>query len=166
MAKRANILKGIIATALVTSACDNREPVMSAEDIAELEKFAPGMTDECLDKARYGGLAAISGLTGADCYEMEDPRVWRGLWRNEFEGSQFCPEPQTQCFYESAVDRIYLSYSRELDAKVEFGDGKLYEIEFVGSRTAIKGYYGHMGMFDHMVDVEEIRELRPVSEPR
>src|SRR5258705_4520017 len=40
---------------------------------------------------------------------MRPRQRWRGLWRNVFEDSRFCPEPARTCDHNTPGDRIWLS---------------------------------------------------------
>lgn len=148
---------------LAVAGCDRRELQFSEEDTADLIAFAPGMTAACVEKARMGGIEAISSLAVEECYDMGLPRRLRGLWRNDFEGSRFCPEPATDCGYDAPGDEIWLSYSRNLrpQQNPREGDGGLYQIEFFGRMTATRGHYGHAGMSNHEAVVDEVISIRP-----
>lgn len=151
------------------SGCDRRTPKMSEDELWEMQAMLPGMTSECVDKARYGGITSISSLSVDQCFEMAPTQTWRGIWRNDFEGSRFCPEPATECGYETPGDEVWLSYSQVLrrqGIEPQEGRGGFYEIEFVGRMTAKRGHYAHSGMFDHEVVVDQIISLRAlISEP-
>ena len=150
------------------AACDQRTPQMSEEDIAELQTFAPGMTAACIDKARYGGLNAISSLSVEQCFELGPAQRWRGLWRNDFEGSRFCPEPMKECGYDTPGDEIWLTFSDGLQPPKswpQIGDGGMFEIEFIGRLTARRGYYGHMGASDHEVVVDRTISIQALTRP-
>jgi hypothetical protein len=82
---------------------------------------------------------------------MTEPQVFSGLWRNDFEGSQFCPAPAATCEFKSPGERIWLTARPGRRP-----DGKLYRVEFVGRKTMFKGRYGHMGVFDHEIVMERM----------
>jgi hypothetical protein len=42
-------------------------------------------------------------------------------------------------------------------------DQTLYAVEFIGRRTAVKGRYGHMGVFDHELIVDRMISMRQVE---
>jgi hypothetical protein len=92
------------------------------------------------------------------CYKMDSPRRWRGVWRNEFEGSRFCPAPAMKCSYYSVGDRIWLDASKSPDQT-------LYTVDFIGRRTAVKGRYGHMGGSDYEVIVDRVISIRQMEPP-
>lgn len=171
MNKRIRNLCGAVS-ALITlpaiAACDHQVPRMSEQEVAELRAFAPGMTAACIEKARFGGLNAINSLSVEQCYEMAPVRKWRGLWRNDFEGSRFCPEPMTECGYDTPGDDIWLSYSQGLrpsSSWPEVGSGGMYEVEFVGRLTAKRGHYAHFGSSDHELVVDQLISIQPLRAP-
>jgi len=103
------------------------------------------------------------------CYKLTPPRRRHGLWRNNFEGSQFCEAPATRCPDASAGELSWLRYSfgvtdtRPRKLKVPYGG--LYEVDFIGRRTAVKGRYGHLGGADHYLIVDRMIWMREVEPP-
>src|SRR3954451_11478197 len=79
--------------------CQKREPKLSDEQIAEFRKVDPGMTDECLDKLKWGGVDALPG--DYQCERLTPQRRWRGLYRSEFEAPRFCEAPADECTRET-----------------------------------------------------------------
>ena len=135
---------------------------MSAREVARLQAVAPGITKNCLEKARIEGFAAVP-FTAEQCFELAPARRWRGLWRDDFEGSRFCPEPVDECDYKTSGDIIWLSSSERLKAAralPQRGEGGLFEVEFVGRLTAQRGYYGHFGMSDYEIVVDRLISIR------
>ena len=145
--------------------CNQRAAEMSEHALDKLQATMPGMTNACVDKARYGGIDAISSLPVDECFKMAPPERFRGIWRNDFEGSEFCPEPATECDYDAPGDDIWLSHSKTLKAQPvpHAGDGRLYQIEFMGRLTAKRGHFGHFGVFDREVIVDRVISLRPLA---
>ncbi|MDZ3833739.1 MAG: hypothetical protein U0S50_18285 [Sphingopyxis sp.] len=118
------------------------------------------------------------GLTGSkptdQCYKMEAPRRYRGVWVDEFEGQAFIPEgaeapvwprsnPRSPAWRKEA-DRaiaatIWLHVERaHLDHEGQRSRRKF--IEFVGRKTRYPGNYGHMGMSGHWIIVDRMISLR------
>lgn len=95
------------------------------------------------------------------CYRMQNPRRWQGLWRADFEGSQFCPAPATVCTFDSTDERIWLSGFDKVET-----DGKLYRVEFIGRRTLHPGQHGHMGASAHEIIVDRPISIREVKEEK
>ena len=97
---------------------------------------------------------------------MDAAQTYRGLWRDDFEGSRFCPDPQTECTQETSGEAIWLTFSPELEGRENVaGDmtGSLYAIEFTGRMTARRGHYGHMGMFNREAVVDDITFIRSLT---
>lgn len=106
------------------------------------------------------------------CVKFDAPLRMHGLWRNDFEGSQLCPAPATDCSFNTPGERIWLDYALPLPGtepkRFTVQPGGLYAVQFVGRQTKYKGSYGHMGVFDHQVIVDRmisIRELEPPPPP-
>jgi hypothetical protein len=93
------------------------------------------------------------------CVRMTEPQRWRGLWRNEFEGSQFCPDARWSCSFEDRPRIWFRSNTVFPDATMP-RLGYIYEIEFIGRMTAFKGGYGHFSMYDHEIIADEIVSMR------
>jgi hypothetical protein len=86
-----------------------------------------------------------------ECYKMLPQRLWTGLWRDEFEGSRFCPDPAETCDAKTPGDEIWLvakSFART-DPNDNFR-----RVRFLGRRTAVRGRYGHFGEFDYLLVVD------------
>lgn len=158
-----SFLLGCIALA----SCGQPVAQMTEDELNELQTMMPGMTAECVDIARYGGITAISALAADECFKMASPQRFRGIWRNEFEGSGFCPEPDTVCEYGSRHDAIWLSRSKTVQGLQlpRLDDGNLYQIEFVGRMVTERGMFGHSGMYGREVVVDRVISLHPLPEP-
>jgi len=137
---------------IVTTACDQGQPRMSEIQMDRLREAAPGMTENCARRIEVRGIEAMPNETD-QCFHMLPKQRWRGLWRNDFEGSIFCPAPAATCPDEGENNDIWLT---QKFLKVDMG--ALYVVEFIGRRTKVKGHYGHMGMFSHEVVV-----VQPIS---
>ena len=96
------------------------------------------------------------------CYRMDPPQRWTGLWRNAFEGSRFCPAPATDCRFDTPGPRIWLDSER---ASKKEPDEALYSVEFVGRRTSVKGHYGHMGVSDYEVVADRFLSMKQIGGP-
>jgi hypothetical protein len=100
------------------------------------------------------------------CLKYDGPKRIRGLWRNDFEGSQFCEAPATQCSFDMPGPRTWL------DARVSFPTefkrrdlGGLYAVDFIGRSSQYRGNYGHVGVFDKEVIVDRIISIREIEPP-
>jgi len=109
-------------------------------------------------EAETKNVAAYASIPFDQCFRMDPPRRWRGVWRNEFEGSRFCPAPAIKCSFYSPGDRVWLDVSKHPDQT-------LYAVDFVGRRTAVKGRYGHMGASDHELIVDRMISMRAIEAP-
>ncbi|WP_168157307.1 hypothetical protein [Erythrobacter sp. QSSC1-22B] len=53
---------------------------MEDPELREMQTRLPGMTDECVDRAHYGGIAAISSLAVDECFKnVATPKVSRDM---------------------------------------------------------------------------------------
>jgi hypothetical protein len=150
----------------MTGGCERARqmtPKFSDHQMREMRAGMPGMKEECLNIIRWEGLEALSEGTG-ECFEMTKPAHWRGLWRDDFEGSRFCPSPATKCVNDAAGEWIWLTIQQPQNAP-ELGSGALYEIDFVGRRTAQKGEFGHMGAGDYEMIVDRLNSIKMLEPP-
>ncbi len=139
---------------------------MSDEELKSIQADYPGIKPECLEKLKYGGVQALPKGTD-QCFEMTSSQRWRGLWRDSFEGSVFCPSPAKECS-NIRPDQIWLSYSEKLrhaKTKPIEGAGGLYLVEFIGRKTLKRGHYGHMGLFDNEIIVDRLISVRELEPP-
>lgn len=149
--------------ALALGACERTQPKVTEQSLQHLRDAFPGMTTECLDRIRLGGIEAMPNRTD-QCFEMTKPQRWRGLWRNAFEGQRFCPEPAPKCEDDGQAGHIWIRFP---DGGAPFGsraDGKAYRIEFIGRRTLMPGQHGHMGVSGHEVLVDKLISIAPVAD--
>ncbi len=109
------------------------------------------------------------------CYKMETPRRYRGVWVDEFEGQRFIPEgtsppewprtdPKSPGWKEETerarLARIWLDSSRvRFDGRPR-RNGARWIIEFVGRKTMYPGSYGHFGMSGQEIIVDRVISLR------
>ena len=151
----------LLPAILLAQACDGRRPVVSEELVGEFKRELPGITEQCLDTLRYGGVNAMP--TRADqCFEMTPEKRWKGFWRNEFEGSRFCASPAKSCSFETPGERVWLSDPDSV-VPVKHSDEALYEIEFLGRRTLKAGAHGHLGGSDHDMVVHKVISITRVD---
>jgi hypothetical protein len=151
-----------VAILTVATACNKAQPRMSPIEMDRLRKAAPGITDDCARRVEVGGIEALPNET-EQCFEMLAEQRWRGLWRNDFEGSLFCPAPAATCAYKGDGRDVWLT-PKSLRGEL----GALYEIEFEGRHTKVRGNYGHLGMAAHEIVVDHpisIKLIRPAPPP-
>ena len=125
------------------------------------------------------GTDAIGALPTDQCYKMDKPRRFRGVWIDEFEGQAFIPEgtkapewprhlysrsPRWQeQFNRAQAATIWLDVERA-KVKHEFGaGGRKMVIDFVGRKTTYPGSYGHMGMSGNEIIVDRVISLKKVK---
>lgn len=117
----------------------------------------------------------IGSLPTDQCYKMQAPRRYRGVWVDEFEGEAFIPEgtrapewprgypksPEWRKQFEQArAATIWLDVERAgLGHNWRQGGRKAF-IEFVGRQTMYPGQYGHMGMSGQEIIVDRVISLR------
>jgi hypothetical protein len=111
-------------------------------------------------KEKKLGVTVYGSISLDKCYKMDPQQHWRGLWRDQFEGSRFCPEPAANCQYNTPGDVIWLDAER---VSRKEPDGALYAVEFIGRRTAVKGHYGHMGGSDYELIVDRFISLDQIA---
>lgn len=156
----------LIAVALLVIACHHRKPAMSAEDMNLVRAQSPGMSEDCLNKLKWGGIQALPEATD-QCFKMTEQRQWRGLWVNGFEFSDFCPAPASSCpDFAKPGERIWLSPSRSVDLSSYEGKSAapMYELEFVGRITAERGQFGHAGNFEREIIVDRLLSIRAIKQ--
>jgi hypothetical protein len=139
---------------------------MSDEQLKSIQADYPGIKPDCLEKLKYGGVQALPRETD-QCFEMTSSQRWQGLWRDEFEGSVFCPSPAKEC---SSIrpDGTWLSYTdklRHAGTRPAEGAGGLYRVEFIGRKALKPGHYGHMGYFANEIIVDQLISARQLEPP-
>jgi hypothetical protein len=117
----------------------------------------------------------MGSLPTDQCYKMDAPRRYRGVWIDEFEGQQFVPEgtaipewprgdpksPEWRKQSDQAIAAtIWLDVQRaKLGHKWRQGGRRVF-IEFVGRKTMYPGNYGHMGMSGQEIIVDHVISQR------
>jgi hypothetical protein len=152
----------IILAILAVAACERQTPRLSGREIDAIRRGSPGMSEECLQKIRTGGIEALPEKTDA-CFEMIPKGRWRGLWRDDFEGSRFCQTPSQECSYKTPGDHVWLSWNTTAPRGTNAPRGLLYAIVFDGRQTRYRGNFGHMGMSQHEIIVDRLVSVAPVK---
>ena len=123
-------------------------------EIALTGKGVKGRPYPCARETTELGIPVVQSIATDHCVKMQPAQTWRGLWFNEFEGSRFCPTPAKTCAFESPGERIWLTNGpRSAHRRA------VYAVEFLGRRTAFKGPYGHFGMSDYEIIVDQVLSL-------
>ena len=121
-----------------------------------------------LPAAQFNGHTVLSELDPRNCNDWQSPRVFDGIYVDEFEGQRFLEGAKSAERYVSR-DRVWLN----LDHRTQLGplvpirpdDGKtrVYHVRFSGRKTARPGRYGHFGMSSEEIVVDRILQARLVS---
>ena len=107
----------------------------------------------------------MASLPTDQCYRMERPRRYRGVWVDEFEGQTFIPEgakaPKWKGERERAIAAtIWLDVeSANIGHKWQQGGRRVF-IEFIGRKTRFPGKYGHLGIAGQYIVVDRVISLR------
>lgn len=126
------------------------------------------------------GVVIHASLPTDQCFKMEPPRRFSGIWHHEFEGSTFLKgvtQPaeamRRLCELQGRAGPAgeWLDWSvswRELDPALRSAlDGssgtRLVYLEFEGRRTAYRGDYGHLGTSETEVIVDRLITARLAS---
>jgi hypothetical protein len=129
------------------------------QQIARTGIGVAGRPYPCSYEEVEGGVEVVAFRPTELCVRMLPEQHWRGLWRNDFEGSRFCPEPAKTCGYDSPGEDIWLSGTPGQSR------GGLYRIDFMGRRTMFKGPYGHLGMSDQELVIDRVLSMQEVEAP-
>lgn len=99
------------------------------------------------------------------CYRFQSPRRYKGLWRDQAEGSRFCPAPAKECLLDSPGTKIRMQADKPIPQLKERGPALLYQVDFIGRLTAHRGVYNHLqfGNFEQEVFVERIISIEPLE---
>lgn len=117
----------------------------------------------------------IGSLPTDQCFKMEKPRRYKGIWIDEFEGQAFIPEgtaapewpvtdPSSPGWREqlerARAATIWLNVARvKLRHSADEGGRKMF-IDFIGRKTMYPGWYGHMGMSGSEIIVDRVISLK------
>jgi len=152
----------IAAAAVALAGCHKQVPKVSEQTIRAIHASNPGMTDKCLNTIRWHGVEALPKAID-QCFQMDKPRRWQGLWLNGFEDSRFCPAPARECAEADRGERIWLTAGPSVRLPQYEGEAPapVYEVEFVGRKTAYPGDYEgtaqHEIIVDRMIAMKELK---------
>jgi len=139
--------------------CQNREPAITDADFEAYKASHPGMKKTCLDAVRYGGFGA-SNLDEAECYELMPAQRWSGVWEQGWEWSHFCADPVKKCEWMSHP-QSWLTFAETADPG-QLPEGN-YRIEFLGRRTKVPGYFGHLSVYEHLMVVDQVISVQRIK---
>lgn len=101
----------LLAIGSLLVGCDHRKPAVSDADFKAFKASNPGMTEQCLNEYRYGGVTAWRP-DDPECFEMMPAQRWSGVWFNGWEWSNFCAAPAKECPIESEHGDIWLEFAK------------------------------------------------------
>ena len=149
-------------------ACGDRGPPASAylhwKDRLAVSAGLSGFFWPCYVKRTSGDGAYHASIPTDQCFKMDPPKRWRGLWFTEFEGSRFCPAPANECALETPGDKIWLEFRPGIEIAAFKANGHpgraLYAVDLIGRRTVEKGWYGGRGDYILIADkVSAVKQL-------
>lgn len=162
MLRRLLIRSTILTLTCFATACYPSASKVPDVKIQQLRRELPGISEACLEKVRVEGIEAFPDSTDA-CFKMTNPVHWRGLWRNDFEGSRFCPAPAKECSGDTPGDVVWLTFADKSGMTKPSTMGGLYAIEFIGRRTEVRGFYGHLGSSQYEIVVDRLTSAKPIG---
>ena len=115
------------------------------------------------ERTPYGDVMTFVGYE--ECFRFNPPERIRGVWLNRGEDEEFLPHATTSpagCL-QSPEDSVSLASTRN-EPLLE-GDAQAYAVEFIGRRAAYQGHYGHMGMSNCVILVDQLLSATPVPAP-
>jgi hypothetical protein len=154
-------LLGLGAFSLAAAGCEQQQPAMPDARMREIAAANPGMTPACLERLGSGGVEAWPSRT-EECFEMGPRQRFRGLYRGGFELSRFCPAPAPACPRDGSEGMIWLEFGEKSWPRRRPADG-LYQVEFDGRQTRVKGAHGHLNDYAHVVVVDDLLSLTPLE---
>jgi len=103
-------------------------------------------------------------LSDEQCYVWKSPEKFRGIWLDQFEGSQFFPNRKAMVEGCAAAGGIWLQFKRKPASKSEQrgGFGQPYAVEFIGRQMRYPSPSGHFGLFKSTIMVDRMLSIRAV----
>jgi hypothetical protein len=119
------------------------ESYLKPEDQAKAARIRNGYSGPmpCEYETMERGVAVITGPPVDRCFKMTKPQHWQGLWRNNFESSQFCVVPLERCPDDDPKGFVWLNFQAPLPGVRDTPPGGVYAVDFVGRKTAYPGTY-------------------------
>jgi hypothetical protein len=112
----------------------------------------------CTHLTREDGVDVYESTKPQDCYRFSAARRMRGVWIDEFEGSEF---------FEGATSRSAVSLKNNDQTWLELENhrptGRAYFMDFIGRKTLVPGHYGHMGGSRNLVLINRVISVRPIG---
>jgi len=160
------MLRAVLLCVFLLAGCHQGTPKVSDEVMQKIRADMPGMTAACLDKWQWGGSEALP-KDNDECFQFTVPMRMHGLWRNDFEGSEYCDGPASRC-PDAKVDAdsgIWLEMRFPLGGWQETRPGGVYAIDFIGRRSLGEGGFGGYGLAKHEVIVDRLFSIKEVQPP-
>jgi hypothetical protein len=122
----------------------------------------------CVKRRTENGFEVYASIPADQCLKFTKPQRMHGLWRNDFEGSQFCPAHSRECSPSASGSREQTWFDQRFSLPPQYKrqpPGGLYEVEFIGRRSQYSGMYGHFGMFNQEVIADRLISLKEIQPP-
>ena len=100
-----------------------------------------------------------------ECFKFSKPERVQGLWRNNFEASQFCATPAVQCRPEDHATFVWLEFASPVAGRDETPPGGLYAIDFVGRHSEYGGLFGGQAGANKEAIVDRMISIKLVEPP-
>jgi hypothetical protein len=141
------------------------------------DKFTYAVTgfdleSRCLNHSKSGDLETMEFVGSRACYNFHEPRVFKGIYIDEFEGQRFIEGAMPAARYKpkdtvwlEIDEKSDLSAARQIVSRKIKGTG-IWLIEFEGQK-AIRtrgGGFGHLGMYEDLVLVDKVLSAQLVHE--
>lgn len=114
-----------------------------------------GRSEPCSRAVTVGGETTQTTIPTDECVFMEEPKLWRGRWLNQYEDSAFCSFSGSRTECDAANFDVWLSIDRAAGKL-----GRTYSIAFIGRKTRYDGGYGHMGGYRSEIIVDRVLALQ------
>ena len=131
----------------------------------------------CASAKEVNGSRVLVRKPMEDCYQMLPAQRYQGIWLDAFEGSEFFEGAKDARDVEAEMTRRTASLELVVGVWVNWPatpastsdtdsqSGHLFAVEFIGRRTEHAGRFGHFGMFQHEMVVDQIISQRALDTP-
>jgi hypothetical protein len=153
-------LIAMLAAGCSRGGSNNTEAALADAYLQQLQAQHPGMTDACVQKIRKGEIGLADWIDNPGCFDMLPDQRWSGLWNTGWEWTNFCPATaQQQCDWSKRG--TWLTFAKKAYEGPELEDG-IYRIEFIGRRTRVPGYFGHLDQYAHLMVVDRLISIKKI----
>jgi hypothetical protein len=138
-------------------------PLRQLWDAANRLIGRPDPHTACFTKKIEQGATVFAFAGPRDCYHFGPPRVFSGIYIDEFEGQSFLEGQHPPGPYRD--QSVWISFDEKSDKSVapllhSMTPTRIWRIRFVGRKTDRAGTYGHLGMSNSEVLVDRVLEAR------